>query len=339
MRTLKEIYGSLLALLPPGLVGNMGPDRRKIWEAIADVIRTEVSDRLDAFITETNPARASYFLPLWESALDLSSTKIATFGTIAQRRAQVVSALRGVGDLSLPGLRALLALFLDYADPGQIQILEADRDTIKTLHTYPAVETLPLTIPTGFPPLDVKFQVPDDGPVSDAGAQVLINITGDLSELTFTLSGPGGTGQQVFFDVEYLGSGPVVAQDFVLYAPPAKRTITGASVRGQTLGTWHLTCTSRAGTGTLHAAGLFVEALGRNSLGQESLGNELHYFAVIVDPGLVGPNYDLEGATDAARKHKPSYAGVAMVVKGAPLGPIAGWPDLPTTIPDDTLPG
>lgn len=339
MATLKEIYSSLLALLPPGLVANMGPDRRKIWEALADAIRTEVSDRLDALIAEMNPARALYFLPLWESALDLSSTKIANFGTIAQRRAQVISALRGIGDLSIPGLRALVALFLDYADPSLIQILEADRDMIRAAHTYVTAESLPLAIPAGFPPLDVKFQVPDDGPVSDAGAQVFINITGNLSELTFTLSGPGGTNQQVFFDVGYLGAGAVVAQDYVLYAPPTKRTITGANVSGQTLGDWHLTCTSRGAPGTLHSASLFVEALGRNALGQESLGNENHYFAVVIDPGLVGPNYDLEGATDAVHKHKPAYAGVAMVVKGTPLGPIPGWPDLPTTIPDDTLPG
>lgn len=337
--TLRELYHSVLGLLPPGLVANMGPDRRLIWEGIAAALLSEVSDRLDAFIREMDPGRVVYFLVNWEAALDLLNTKIASYGTVERRQAQLVVALRGTGDLSIPGLRTLLAPFLDYADPSLIQIIEADRTAIKAAHTYPTTSTLPATIPTAFPPLDVAFDVVDDGPVSEAGAQVVINVSGNLDDLTFTLRGPGGTGQQTFFDVGYLGSGMVTAQDFVLYAPPSKQTVAGATIQGETKGTWHLTCVSRFGTGTLHAASLFVEAMGRNSLGQESLGNELHYFAVVVDPALAGPGADIEAATDALLKHKPAHTGAIVVVKGTPMGPVAGWPDLPTTIPDETLPG
>lgn len=337
--TLRELYHSLLAALPPGLVSNMGPDRRLIWEAIAAALLTQVSDRLDALVREMDPGRAEYFLALWESALNLVNTKVSSFGSVARRQAQIVAALRSIGDLSIPGLRTLLAPFLDYADPSLLQVLEADRDAIKTAHTYASTATFPVTIPAGFPPLDVAFEIPDDGPVSEAGAQIFINITGNLDQLTFTLNGPGGTAQQVFFDAGYLGSGAVTAQDFVLYAPPAKLTRAGQSIAGETKGSWHLTCVSRTGTGTLHSATLFLEAVGRNALGQESLGNELHYFAVVVDPGLLGANADLEAAADAVLKHKPAYTGSALVVKGSPFGPIAGWPDLPTTIPDETLPG
>lgn len=340
MRTLKELTASLLALLPPGLVSRMGPDRRKIWEAIADTLRTEISDRIDRLDAENNPAQVVQFLALWEEALDLSGTKVARFGSISRRQAQVVAALRSMGgDLSIPALRALLAPFFDYADPAQIEVLEPDRAALKAAHTYLAKTTLPAVIPTGFPPLVVFFEILDDGPVSDAGAQIFINVTGDLSQMTFTLLGPGGTSQQVFWDVGELGDGAVTNANFVLYAPPTKQ-LNGASIRGQAKGMWSLICVVRSGVAALNSAAMFIEAVGRNSLGQECLGNELHSFVVVADPALLGPNADLDAAEGALLRQKPGYTGAAIVVKNIVMGGgVLAIPDLPTTIPDASIPG
>jgi hypothetical protein len=343
MRSLKEIATAFLSHFPPGLVSRLGPTIRKILDGIADAFRVEASNRIDDYRRETNPATCRTLLESWEAALDLSSTKIAQFGTEARRQAQVISVMRALGDLSLPGMRQALEPFLDYADPSQILIIEPDRAALQAAHTYPpASPALPATIPTTFPPLIVFFDILDDGPIGDAGAQIFVNITGNASLITFTLTGPAGTSQQCFFDVGYLGDGAVLAKDYVLYAPPSKVGANGTqSVRGFTKGRWVLTCLNRGiPMATLHSASLFIEANGRNELGQEALGNELHSFVVIADPALLGPLADLEAAADAIIRQKPAYTGGALVVKNMVMGGgILAIPDLPETLPDASIPG
>jgi len=338
MLTASEAIRRLYGYLPPGIVKRLGPDRRKMFEALSEALQANIEQRIDWLRVETNPAQLVRFLPSWQAALDLASTRIATTGNTKQKQAQVVAGIRACsGDLSIPSLQALLGPFLDYADPSQLQIIEPDRAALKTAHTYGPTTALPAPIPNAFPPLICEWQITDDGPVSEAGAQVVVNITGQLEDLTFTLYGPGGVNQQVFFDRRELGEGAVAARSFVLYASSNKVRLDSQSIKGPTKGVWRLVCVSQGAAGTLHDASLFVEAHGRSATGAEGLGKSLFEIAVIADPVLMGPNADLETANDSLLRNKPAWLGASIVKKTA-IGGISAIPDLPETLPDASLP-
>jgi len=338
MLSAREAIRRLYGYLPPGIVKRLGPDRRKMLEALSEALQSNVEQRIDWLRVETNPAQIVRFLPSWQAALDLASTRIATTGNVKQQQAQVVAGIRACsGNLSIPSLQALLGPFLDYADPAQLVVLEPDRAALRTAHTYSPTTTLPAAIPNVFPPLVCEWTIADDGPVSEAGAQVVVNITGNLEDLTFTLYGPGGVNQQVFFDRGELGEGAVVAKSFMLYASSNKVRLDAQSIKGPTRGVWRLICASQGAAGTLHDASLFVEAHGRAASGVEGLGKSLFEIAVIADPLLMGPNADIEAASDGLLRNKPAWLGASIVKKTA-MGGVSAIPDLPETLPDVSIP-
>lgn len=337
--TKDEYVRMLMSFLPPGVVKRLGPDRKKFHVAIAEFLYEALQAPVNILQRETDPGRANVLLGSWQAALDLATTKTATSGNLARKQEQLVAGLRAAsGSLSIADLRALLGPYLDYADPAQIAIIEPDRAALKTAHTYQTVTSMPIPIPNAYPPGILFWSVSDAGPVSEAGAQVEISVTGNLSDLTFTLYGPGGVNQQCYFDRGELGNTVVTNQSFVLYAPISKKRLEQQTIAGETKGRWSLVCFSQGAPGVLHGAELFVEAHGRASDGQEGLGKSLFEFAVVADAALMGGNADVESARDALQRNKPAWLGASIVNKPSG-GIVVAIPDLPDTIPDESIPG
>lgn len=337
--TKEEYIRMLFSFLPPGVVKRFGPDRKRLHAAIAEFLFEAVQTPVEILQRETDPGRADVLLSSWQAALDLAATKTATSGNLARKQEQLVAGLRAAsGSLSITDLRALLAPYLDYADPAQIEIIEPDRAALKTAHTYQTTTAMPIPIPNSYPPSVLVWPVSDAGPVSEAGAQVEINVSGNLSDLTFTLYGPGGVNQQCYFDRGELGNTVVANQSFVLYAAINKRKLEQQTIAGETKGRWSLVCFSQGAPGVLHSATLFVEAHGRGADGQEGLGKTLYEFAVVADAALIGSNADVESARDALQRNKPAWLG-ASIIKKPSGGAVLAIPDLPDAIPDASIPG
>lgn len=334
--TLSEVREQLLAALPPGMPQRLGPDLRAYYEGIAEVLKTWCADIVDRLRREANPRTCEQMLSRWEAALALTETTVAKFGTTAQRQRQVIAKLRERGSLSIPDIRAVMQMFFLYADPSAIQVLETSRSALKALHTH-AASGLPAAI-TVFPGLAVTWDITKDvGDVSEAGAQVQINITGQLEDLMFELVGPLGSTQKATWDEGYLGTGAVVAQSYMLYAPRDK--VFGVppntwSIAGPIYGRWTLKAL-RTGIplATLHSASLFVEGIGRVP-GGEGLGAAMYEFAVVADGALLGSGYDLNAAYDALQRIKPAWSVARMAMGGGLLA----IPDLPETLPDASIP-
>lgn len=341
--TTTEILAQLKAYLPPGLAPKLGPDLLGFLEVVADRLKARCADLADRLRQEASPLTCEQMLPDWEAAFGLTETTISRFGSVAARQAQLVSQWRAHSSLSIPDLRALLQPFLLYADPTQIQILEADRAALKAAHTYPSNDTF-VVIPIGFPGVSTTFTVKDDGPLSEAGAQLRVKISGYLEELDFTLVGPDGGMQQGHWPAGYLGRGQVLQQEYMLYAPtgllfgaPPQQT----STAGNTGGTWALLIYSTGPhPGTLHEAGLFVESVGRNARGGEGLGCAVHEFAVVVDQTLLGAGADLYAARQMLERAKGGWTRAGLLKKNAVMGGgLLAIPDEPTTLPEESIPG
>ena len=331
MTTEKEAKDILIGGLPDGIDqfydlerGDIG----KYFGAIGSVLKQAGFDLLDTLRAEINPSTMLQKIPDWENALGLSATSTALFGTLVQRRNQVLGRLRENGGLTLADIRAAMQPYLLYQDPNQIQILEPNRAALKTLHTYPYVGTPvipPLTTQRVFIP------VLDDPKVSPAGAQLNFRVTTmDLAQLGVIVKGS----PDVSYAFGSLGQGSAASLDFTLGMP---------QFSGQAIfKTWEIQFLTNTVGATISNISLFVEGLGRNydvsgaDIG-EGLGAALFTFAVVMDLALVGPGYNIEGAKLALKRITPAHCGSSLVVK--PMGgTLCAIPDLITTLPDASIP-
>ena len=144
--TREEARLFLRGCLPQGTESfyDMEGEPGAFFDALADALKQVALDRVDAVRREINPATCTEILPAWEDAGGLAETSIARFGTVQQRRNQVVAKLRENGSFALDDIRAAVQPFLLYADPSQIEILETDRAALSALHTYQNLTPLPI---------------------------------------------------------------------------------------------------------------------------------------------------------------------------------------------------
>lgn len=302
--------------------------------ALAGALKQVYADRADQLRLEVNPKTIVEKIPDWEGACGLSATDLARFGTPDQRRNAVLSVLREHGSFRLDDLRAGLQPYLLYGSSADIEIIETDRDALRTAHTYS--DSTPLVVGASSTAART-LRVLDDPRVSPAGAQVNINLSGNLSEVSFRLTGPDGTQQA--WPVRFLGEGAVTASVYTLFG----REFADAPIHGD----WALSLTTGAGGGaTLHSWSLFVEGLGVNLGGPppyppsrlgEGLGAAMFQFLLMVDPTLLGTGYDLGGAYRAIQRLKPAHVLGNYGLKSA-LGDNCAIPDDPTTLPDRSIP-
>ena len=329
-----EVYRSLLSFLPRGLPEKLGPQLHGVLEASATALKQECADVIDLLRREAAPSTAVLLLPEWEAALALVDTVLSRFGTITQRQAQVVAALRfASGSLSLPDLKAALSIVLDTA-PSNLTIAEPDRDALRAAHSYPGQQSNVAIIPFGVGAID--FDCLDTGRLSDAGLQVDLVFSGSLAQVTFSVFGPNAN-QETLWGSATLGRGTLANEGLRLYARVS-------NVRGQVLqqsvtGPWTLLCRAGVAGATLHSASLFVEAIDRYDAG-EGLGAAAHVFAVVVDPAQLGAQADVPAARALLQRAKPGWMNGVLVLKNAALGGgTLAIPDLPETLPDASIPG
>ena len=304
----QDVKDLLVSLLPQGSAELYELDESAYiggtLSALAGALKDTTTDRLAQLRKEVNPATIAELIPDWEQATGIGYAPIARFGTPAQRHNGVLAALRmNGGSFSLDDIRSIVQPFFLYADPSQIDIVEADRTALRTAHTY--TNSVPVTVLAGATGTST-VNVIDDPRVSTAGATAYITVTTTrLDQLSLVLTGPDGTA--VAFPAGWLARNPdsVTFEGYRLFAP--------SFARRQISGDWTLAFRNAAASVTLDAWGLFVEGEGwiydtaiPPSIIGEGLGSELFRFTVIADSAKLGAGYDLNGAQRAITRWQPA---------------------------------
>ena len=126
----------LISLLPAGSEDLYALDNTDfiggVLYSLAGVVKDYGTDRMEALVSELNPASIEENLSAWEQATGLSKTKVALYGTVEQRKQAVIAVLRMRGAFALSDIRAIIQPYFLYADPTQIEILESDRAAQRT---------------------------------------------------------------------------------------------------------------------------------------------------------------------------------------------------------------
>lgn len=329
-----EAKALLISLLPPGSeqlyeLANTAVIGGTLY-GLAGALKDVLLDRVEQLHLELNPSTMVEKIPDWEAACGLTNTPIAKFGTIAQRRNAVLAVLRTSGSFSYDDIRAIVQPYFLYADPTQIQIVETDRATLRTMHTY--TYSTPEVIPSGSTRL-YGVVVPDDPRVSPGGAHLGLKLTGYVGDIELTLTSPDGT--QVAFLGGTLPPDTVTAQTFDLCAP----AFAGKSIRG----VWTLRVRTVSAALTVTNWSVFVDGLGviydtavpPHRIG-EGLGAPMFQFGVVADPALLGTGYDLQGAQRSLSRWKPAHTNGIVVLSTMLAYAI---PDTISATPDAAIPG
>lgn len=338
MRSQAQIKQALIDLLPPGAedlyaLGNQDGIGGTL-NALAGALKETLSDRIDQLRVEVNPSTLLELLPEWEQALALSNTPIALYGTPTQRRNAVLARLRMSGSFSLDDIRAIIQPYFLYADPTQIEIIEASRSALETAHTY-AATGLPFTTVLGLGTTRL-ITVPDDGKVSPADAILNLTVTtADLRGLSVVLVSPTGT--PTFWDQANILTYSLSVTNFPIRLHSFWNR--GLPVKG----TWRITIASTV-PATVSALSIFVEGTGNLFAGLppvkvgEGLGAAIFNFAVVADPTLLGAGFDLEGARRALSIWKPGHVNGFLAIRSTVTGAICAIPDTDNAIPDTAIP-
>lgn len=337
MASSAELREALVSAFPPGSddVVDFGTEPGTAGahlSAIAEVLKAGGTDVIEGLAVEINPLTCDENLARWERLFRIP----ARAATLSQRRARVLSRWREVGQtVCKPMVQAVLAPLLDYTDASDVVIIEADRAAQRELHTYAwaGSKSFSLTSAT------IYWHVYDDALVSHAGAQVDIEIThSDVSKIAATLHAPGG--QTATVGVGKLGRGSASGDTFRAYFP----SLAGVAVGGTMGGMWKLVIGATSGTGTITAADLFVEGVGRDGSERDGLGAAIWHWGVMVIDADVGPNADLVAAREALDRITYACRHAALlrrsVGSGArPAGDYGTVPGNSNSLPGGALPG
>lgn len=322
MAATADIRRLVLALFPPGAdsvydYDNTDSDIYKLLDAMAEAARVNISDVLDILIAEAVPITATEVLTEWETLFNLSPSSSA--GATVRRDA-VLARIREFGASTFPNIRAALQPLLQYAAADlPITIMETDRSDLTTAHTY--------TLATGAIPgggsFAATYTVGDVGRVSRGGVTLNVTLTGDLDDFTITITAPDASVDTIVPSA-YGATGAVVAQALVF------RVAAGASAAVN--GLWTVTITDGgAGGGTVHAASLFVEGIGRTAAGLfDGLGAAQFEWGPLVDPAKIGTTVDYVQVNGVVQRWNPAHC-IGSVIRGTTL---AGANN--QAVPDDT---
>jgi hypothetical protein len=290
-------------------------------EAMAEALLDGGYDLISSVEAESNPVSLTTLgLPDWERALGISNTVIARTGTEAQRRSWIIAHLRSRGTPTRSLIRAVIGPILGYPET-QIQnlvVMECDRSALRDAHTYAfAAGAIP---PSGGGTYLETVTVPDNNIVSLAGAQFYVNITHPaIEDVRVRADGPSGT-PHTLADYGDLGTGAVVAQQYLLYCKAAAGEIVN--------GAWRLIVDDQGATGgdvNASTTGVFVEGMGRQYWYDfEGLGGVIFEWGVYADP-------DFDAARTAMLRIRPAHT--------LPVLIIGNDVDGECCIPDISLPG
>lgn len=292
---------------------NLEGDIGKFLTAIATAQKTYLYDGMDTLQLESNPQTITEKIVDWEGVCGFSQTQLAQTGTTNQRRAQIISKLREFGTFSFNDVRAVLQPFFQYADFTQIQINEPDRAALRTAHTYDGG-----TFNTALGLTSGLIILTDDNflPVP---LQLLFSSSVALTSIRLTLLTPASE----------------IVVETRIFSIDANTTYTvWSTVTKSILGIWTLFVEVPVNTNISWK--IFVEGLGKDVNGNEQAGANMFVFGVVADTALLGPNYDYQAAVAALNRITPAHLQGLIVIKNGPT--ICAFPDLPTTLPDETVP-
>lgn len=330
--TVADVKEELIGAYPPDIGDFLD------WEDIpGDIAEAEAAAILEHAIKdveklrlEANPLTVTQDLPEWEQVTGQTESRLARSGTVAQRRAQIISRLRERGATTVDMIRRVVQPFLNYADPSQIVVSEASRAELRAKHTRHNV--IPQILNAA--PKSVAWKVRDDAKVSKAGAQVDLTMhIPNLAHLVVQLSGPDGIPHTIIGP----GVGGVAGTGVRLYFP--------ACAGENIYGTWGILISLTNGdSGGLTEAELFVEGLGRDFKGNDGLGAAKFQWGVIVEDAKLGAGFDLRGAFSSIKRINYATRAGHIIRRSngigkLPPGQFAALPDDPNTIPDECIPG
>ena len=326
-----ELKEAIIAAFPPGAAERIDWDDSPGHhvEAIANVLQDKAVDPVEQLILDACPLTCSSArLRDWERALGLSGSKTALFGGLAARRRAVVSRLREYGPPTIPMIQSVMAPLFDYADPDDVVVLECDRPTLRTAHTYTGVLTTATAALSG---VTYTWRVFDDGRLSASGVQLDVTLThGDLSKLSVLVTAPSGeTGTASVF-----GRG-AAAGDTVRVCLP---DMTAAVVVGE----WTAEFNAASGAGTVDAVEAFVEGAGRDSSGRPGLSAAQYELGVVYEADKSNGGADLPAARAAIARISYATRIGALILREAdgtlPAGEYTFLPDDDNAIPDAIIP-
>ena len=325
-----ELKEAIIGAFPPGVIDRVDWDDSpgQHIEAVANVLQDKAVDPVEQLILDACPLTCgSARLRDWERALGLAGSKTALFGTLESRRRAVISRLREYGPPTIPMIQGVLAPLFDYSDPADVVVLECDRPTLRTAHTYTGVLTSASTSMSCV----YTWRVFDDGRLSTAGVQLDITLThGDISKLSAYVVAPSGENATV----SGFGRGAASGDTIRVCLP----RMTAASVMGE----WTVEISALSGAGTVDAVEAFVEGAGRDSSGRPGLSAAKYELGVVYEADKGGGGFDIAAARAAIARITYATRIGALILREAdgtlPAGEYTFLPDDDNAIPDAIIP-
>lgn len=344
--TVNDIKALLIQSLPPGSEGLYDFESplsyiSRFFTVLAQSSKQFEYDPTDALYLEMNPVTISQLIPNWENAAGLTSTRTSLYGTLDQRRNQIIGQLRGSGALSLDDYRGIVEPFFKYLDYRRIQITEPNRDIIRALHSYGDAGGIPVDLMTPGV-FNINITGKDDYLTTDMGAiitfefegahleDVIVNVTNGsdmLPPLITTSAGYFGIGNFTTLTKIYL-----YLQDpfFIDQYPQDGYQVNGMAGR-RFAGPWTVTFTTANHPYEVSNVRIFVEGMGRDHIVEnretpinyakdrmvalsppplkvgEGLSAAMFYWAPIAETPLLGPNPDIPAANAIIEHLKPAH--------------------------------
>lgn len=332
---LSEAIRRVKELFPNGSQDLYDWDTTKAWffglfNGVGAIAKEAVIDPVENLPADLSPATTTNLASEWEDALGLANTKTARLGTIEERRSAYLSFLRMAGAFALDDVRAIVQPYFLYADPSQIQIVEADRAALETVNSVSGAALGPAGVVSG------SVAVLDDPRVSPAGAIVNFSLTTTRLDLvTMILAGPDGFASARVAPFFSKDAESVTAANFRVNFPEfADHQINGP---------WTVYFSTPTVNVTIPSWSLFVEGLGMNFIGSppvpngEGLGSPVFEFLVVADEAQLGTGYDLQEAQRSVTRWKPAHTlgGIGFIPTG---GSLCAIPDTLGAVPDLAVP-
>ncbi len=281
----------LLGNLPPKMGDwldlSPGSDPDKVIEASAQGTSEAIVDNLDALAADANPLTATATgIVNWEGAFAVSASPTTVYGSLAERRAQILARHRESGASTLANVQA--ALIAVTGNATSVTIIEHDRATLRGLNTH-SFPTLTATVGNT---ASASLAIGDNALASDAGLQLQLNIsTGDEGTFSVTLIAPDAQ--------QFTPSGVIVdGADHWYYWPE----FAGGVIDG----TWSISVDNTNGGATdvqVDAANVFVGGIGRDvATGAEGLEANIFEWNALIDESLVSSTYSRLLAQEIVRR-------------------------------------
>jgi len=319
--TAKAALDRMLQMVPPGYRAWLGLEADdeigKMWLASAAGFARYGFDVLDQLRAELRATEMVERLPVWESTLGVTLGRVARYGSLAQRRAQVIARRREGGT---PTPEAISASIKAICGSFAVTILEHTRAKVTEVNWYD-LGTWPAL--AGNADTDLVIRCADNAPASRAGAQVTVRVThASVEDLSLKIIAPDASESPIF----YFGSGAATAKDFRFAWPGAY---------GKTIdGDWTIRITNSNGTaGTVDnpagdgISGLLVEGIGRGAHGADGLGARIFEWNALIDESVTTLlTYDRQAAWQAARRWNGSHmlGSIALKQTNGDTGAVCG---------------